>query len=110
MAEEQEKIGRCGWVALAGFVAFAILGLFTGSIAGGIAAVKASLSTLSKNGNPDLAHRMLVLAGMIAGLLCAAAVIMSLTILGARFVIAFRKRLARASAMEAGDAERGDEA
>lgn len=83
MADEQERVGRCGWIALA-LVIFLVSGLTSGGLVGGVAALRAASALLGGYAGSDLVVRAVVFAGMVLGLLLAAAIIMFLTALTGR--------------------------
>lgn len=80
MADDQERVGRCGWVAL-GLVLFLVSGLMSGGLVGGMASLHTLRSALGGYEGPDLIVRGVVFLGMVFGLLLAAAIIMFLTAL-----------------------------
>src|SRR5574337_55467 len=85
MAEERDKTGRCGWIAL-GFMAFLLQGLLPVSLVGGVAGAMASARLFGHSSGSELMARMFVLTGMILALLVTAAAVMMLTIAVNRIV------------------------
>ncbi|OGW36206.1 MAG: hypothetical protein A2010_13865 [Nitrospirae bacterium GWD2_57_9] len=94
MATEQEKTGRCGWVAL-GFMIILLQGILPGSFFGGLAGLQAANALTEHIGSADLIKRLLVLLGMIVGLLTAAAAVMFVTMAAVR-IMSGRKKSALA--------------
>ncbi len=79
MAEERDRTGRCGWIAL-GFMAVLLQGLLPASFVGGVASAVAAESLLGNTGASELMLRSFVLMGMILALLVTAVVVMVLTL------------------------------
>lgn len=84
MANEQERIGRCGWLALA-VVLFLLPGLLAGSFYGGFAGLRAAELFLY-NEATHLFSQIMVLSGMVIGLLVTTIVLMFLTFVSIRMV------------------------
>jgi hypothetical protein len=95
MANEKDKTGRCGWIAL-GFVFVLLQALLPVSLTDGLAAFNAG-TIFSDSGASDLFRRMLVLAGMITGLLLSAVSFMLVTMMISRMTSFLFKRPVRQS-------------
>lgn len=90
MSDERERIGRCGWLALA-VVFFLLPGLLAGSFYGGLAGLR-SAEHFVHGAASDMISQILVLSGMIIGLLLWTIIVMVLTI-----AIVRKRRLAAAA-------------
>lgn len=78
MADDQEKSGRCKWLAMGG-VAFLLYGILPGTFIAGMAALTGVNAVFGRTTSLDLISRLLVPAAMIVGLLLSAIIIMVLT-------------------------------
>src|SRR5512135_409352 len=85
MKADDERSGRCGVIALA-LAALALPGIASGSLFGGLAAVRSAADILGQPLTWGLAGQLFVLAGMVVGLLVSSGIIMFLIMAARRSV------------------------
>lgn len=90
--DEQNKPGRCGWIAL-GLVLFFVQGLLPAGFIGGAAGLQAA--EMLEHGGSELISRVFALTGMIMGLMVFALITMLLVDVLIRIVRAVHARAAR---------------
>lgn len=95
--DEQNKPGRCRWIAL-GLLVFLFQGLLPASFIGGASGLK--LAEIFEQGSSELISRMFVLAGMIMSLMVSAMIIMFLVVAVQRIVAALLVRTAAVRSAE----------